>query len=599
VTVGIYEAPRTLRDVLHPIKFALISTAAFSVGINILMLVSPLYLMQVFDRVIGSANLNTLFWLTLVAVGCVAVYGLLEIVRGRMLSKIGIWLECNVTDRLIRAGMAGARNGDKNSSQPLHDLAAVRGFLSGPAVQALFDAPWVFIFVTILWLIHPWYGVFAVVSVGILLTLAIVTEIMTHKRARDAGADHQSAVTGVESALRNAETIHAMGMIDAILARWRERHSQASSRQNVLNDRMATLAGLSKFFRMTVQLAVIAIGAVLVVDGQVTGGTLIAASILLGRALAPVDQAIGSWKQITSIRACWRRVNSALQWAADEPEHTRLPDPRGHLSVESVMYRIPGAAEALLNNISFEVHPGESMAIVGPSAAGKSLLCRLILGIAIPTLGSVRIDDAEVNTWNIEDLRPHIGYLPQEISLFPGTVGENIARMADATSEDVVTAAKLADVHQMILRLPNGYETDVGEFGHLLSGGQRQRIGLARAVFGNPRLIVLDEPNSNLDPAGEAALVRAILELKKRGCAVVIVSHKLGIVQQLDKTLLLQNGTVQAIGPSHEVLAILMGEHRRNHAPTQPAQPHTRTANVVHPAPHGHVMKAAAAPNVH
>lgn len=603
MTVGLHDAPRTLKEVLRPINFALISTAAFSVGINILMLVSPLYLMQVFDRVISSANLNTLFWLTFVAIGCVAVYGLLEIVRGRMLSKIGIWLECNVTDRLIRAGMVSARNGDKNSSQPLHDLAQVRSFLSGPAVQALFDAPWLFIFVAILWLIHPWYGIFAVVSVGVLLTLAIVTEIMTHKRARDAGEDHQAAVVGVESALRNAEAIHAMGMIDAILARWRTRHSLASLRQNILNDRIATLAGMSKFFRMTVQLAVIAIGAILVVDGQVTGGTLIAASILLGRALAPVDQAIGSWKQITSIRSCWRRVNAALQWAADEPIHTRLPAPAGHLSLEGVMYRVPGAADALLNNITFEVRPGESMAIVGPSAAGKSLLCRLILGITTPTLGSVRIDDAEISTWNTEDLRPHVGYLPQEISLFPGTVGENIARLTDASAEDIVAAAKLADVHQMILRLPNGYQTDVGEFGHLLSGGQRQRIGLARAVFGTSRLIVLDEPNSNLDPAGEAALLRAIAELKKRGCAIVIVSHKLGIVQQLDKTLLLQNGTIQAIGPSHEVLAILMGgEHRREHAPAHPAPaqaPVNAAPTQVSSGGPGQIMPAAAAPNIH
>jgi len=602
VTAGLQNAPRTLKDVLQPINYALISAAAFSVGINILMLVSPLYLMQVFDRVIGSANLNTLFWLTLVAIGCVVVYGLLEIVRGRMLSKIGIWLECNITDRLIRAGMVSARNGDTNSSLPLHDLAQVRSFLSGPAVQALFDAPWVFIFVAILWLIHPWYGIFAVISVGVLLALAVVTEVMTHKRARDAGEDHQTAVIGVESALRNAEAVHAMGMIDAILAHWRKRHSLASSRQNILNDRIAALAGLSKFFRMTVQLAVIAIGAVLVVEGQVTGGTLIAASILLGRALAPVDQAIGSWKQITSIRSCWRRVNAALNWSADETEQARLPQPAGHLSVEGLMYRVPGAADALLNNISFEVRPGESLAIVGPSAAGKSLLCKLLLGIATPTLGSVRIDDAEVNAWNTLDLRPHIGYLPQEISLFPGTVGENIARMTNAPTEDVVSAAKLADVHQMILRLPNGYQTDVGEFGHLLSGGQRQRIGLARAVFGTPRLIVLDEPNSNLDPAGEAALMRAISELKKRRCAIVIVSHKLGIVQQLDKTLLLQNGTVQAIGPSHEVLSILMGDHRREHTPDHPARSHVPTVQVQpahhNPAPHGHVMQAAAAPNI-
>jgi PrtD family type I secretion system ABC transporter len=571
VTIAIQEAPSSLQHALRPIRFALISAAAFSLGINVLMLVPPLYLMQVFDRVISSANLNTLLWLTIVAVGCIGVYAMLEIVRGRILSKVGIWLECRVTDRLIRAGMAGARAGERNGSQPLHDLAQVRSFLSGPAIQALFDAPWVFIFVAVLWLIHPWYGVFSIASVGLLLLLALVAELMTHKRSRLAGDAHQTAITGVESALRNVEPIHAMGMLDAILGRWRKRHSVASACQNLLNDRTTTLAAMSKFIRMTVQLAVIAVGAVLVVNGEVSGGTLIAASILLGRALAPVDQAIGSWKQITSIRSCWKRVDAALHWAASEPKRTQLPKPEGHLSVESVMFRLPGAAEPLLSNISFEVKPGESIAIVGPSAAGKSLLCKLLLGIATPTLGSVRIDDAEVDTWNAGDLRPHVGYLPQEIALLPGSIAENIARLGNAAAEDVVDAAKLADVHQLILRLPNGYQTDVGEFGHLLSGGQRQRIGLARAVFGNPRLVVLDEPNSNLDPAGEAALIRAIAELKSRGCAVVVVSHKLGIVQQLDRTLLLQNGTIQAIGPSREVLSILMGEPRRELPPTRAA----------------------------
>lgn len=570
MTVAFTEGPRTLRHALRPVRFALISAAAFSLGINLLLLVPPIYLMQVFDRVISSANLNTLFWLTVVAAGCIAVYALLEAVRGRILSKIGIWLESRVTDRLIRAGMASARDGALNGSKPLHDLAQVRSFLSGPAIQSLFDAPWVFIFVAVLWLIHPWYGIFAVTSVTALFALAMLAELLTHKRSRAAGDAHQTAVAGVESALRNAEAVHAMGMLGAVLARWRKRHGVASAFQNLLNDRTSALAAMSKFIRMTVQLAVIALGAVLVVNGEVSGGTLIAASILLGRALAPVDQAIGSWKQITSIRSCWRRVNAALDWAAQEPERTRLPKPAGRLSVESVMFRLPGAAEPLLNNISFEVKPGESIAIVGPSAAGKSLLCRLLLGIARPTLGSVRIDDAEIETWNPNDLRPHIGYLPQEIALFPGSVAENIARMANARAEDVIAAAQLADVHQLILRLPNGYQTDVGEFGHLLSGGQRQRIGLARAVFGDPKLVVLDEPNSNLDPAGEAALIHAIAELKKRGCVVIVVSHKLGIVQQLDKTLLLQNGTIQAMGPSREVLSILMGEPRRELPSTRP-----------------------------
>jgi PrtD family type I secretion system ABC transporter len=312
-----------------------------------------------------------------------------------------------------------------------------------------------------------------------------------------------------------------------------------------------------------VQIGIIGIGAVLAIDGHVTAGGMIAASILLGRALAPADQAIACWKQITSIRSAWSRVNDALGNASQTAEPIRLPEPQGRLAVEGVMVRLKGIDEPLLNNISFELAPGESMAIVGPSAAGKSLLCKTIVGIVTPVLGKVRIDHADVNTWHPGDLRPHVGYLPQEIALFPGTVGENIARMGEADPRMIIDAAQLADVHELILRLPNGYQTDVGEFGHMLSGGQRQRIGLARAVFGSPKLVVLDEPNSNLDPAGEAALLKAIAELKKRCCSLVIVSHKLGIVQNLDKTLLLQNGAVQAIGPSNEILSILMGDGRQ------------------------------------
>jgi ATP-binding cassette subfamily C protein/ATP-binding cassette subfamily C protein EexD len=353
-----------------------------------------------------------------------------------------------------------------------------------------------------------------------------------------------------------------MGMVDAILARWHTIHDAASGGQNRLNDTASLLAGLSKFIRLSVQIAVVAVGAVLVTQGEVSAGALIAASILLGRALAPVDQAIGCWKQIAGVRSAWSRVDAALRAGGRAPTAMRLPEPQGHVSVERLMLRLPGSAAPLLNNISFDLQPGESMAIVGPSAAGKSLLCKVLAGIVPPSLGSVRIDHAELAAWHPDDLRPHVGYLPQEIALFPGSVGDNIARLGDAAPEEIIRAARLAGVHELILRLPDGYQTDVGEFGHLLSGGQRQRIALARAVLGRPKLVILDEPNSNLDPAGEAALVQAIVELKTQGCTVVVVSHKLGIVQKLDKTLLLRDGAVQAIGPSAETLSILMAEAR-------------------------------------
>ena len=554
--------PRSLRMALNPLTSALVASTFFSLGINLLMLVSPLYLMQVFDRVLTSSNLDTLFWLTMIAVGCVGIYGALEVVRARILSKIGIWLECRVTERLIRAGLARAKNGDTRSVQPLRDLAQVRGFLSGPAIQALFDAPWAIVFLAVLWSMHPWFGVFGLCAILVQFAIATATEFATRTLARATAEAQGTALQGIDNALRNSDAVHAMGMVETILARWTKSQTASSNTQNMLNDRAALLSGLSKFVRMSVQLGILGIGAVLTVKTEITGGGMIAASILLGRALAPVDVAIGAWKQIVSIRSAWRRVNEALSSAPMENDVVRLPTPQGHLSVEGVSLRVGQHTEPLLKNICFEIQPGRSIAIVGPSAAGKSLLCRVLVGITAPTVGHVRLDHADLDTWHPADLRPHVGYLPQEVSLFPGTVGENIARLGDADPRKIIEAAQLADVHELILRLPQGYQTNVGEFGHLLSGGQRQRIGLARAVFGTPKLVVLDEPNSNLDPAGEAALVRAIHELRERRCTLIVVSHKLNVVHALDETVLLQDGAVRAHGPSDEVLSILMGETR-------------------------------------
>ncbi|MEX2641953.1 MAG: type I secretion system permease/ATPase [Acetobacterales bacterium] len=557
------SAPLSIPGALRPIRFALFAAAGVSLGINLLMLVAPLYLLQVFDRVLTSASLHTLFWLTVIAIGSVAVYGALEIVRGRLLSKAGIWLECELTGRLIRSGVDRARTGDRRGSDALRDLSQVRNFISGPAICAAFDAPWVVVFLAVLWGLHPWYGIFALVSAVVLLALALATELLTRTQSHAAGETQSKALAEADVALRNADAVHAMGMIDAILGRWNHAQAVTSREQDAFSDQVALFSGVSKFLRMSVQVGIIGIGAMLVVAGDVTAGTMVAASILLGRALAPVDQAIAGWKQIAGGRAAWRRVNRALKVEPLDPPATRLPEPRGHLELEDVTLRIGDAAEPLLKNISLSLEPGTSLAIVGPSASGKSTLCKAITGILAPTAGHVRLDHADLASWHRGDLRPHVGYLPQDVALFPGTVAENIARLGEADSKDIIAAAELAGVHEMVLRLPKGYQTDVGEFGHLLSGGQRQRLGLARAVFGNPRLVVLDEPNSNLDPAGEAALVRAFAKLKERGCTLVVVSHKLGIVSNVDRTLLLEEGAMHAMGPSNEVLSILMGETPR------------------------------------
>lgn len=550
----------SIENTLKPLSAALAGTMVFSLGINLMMLVSPLYLMQVFDRVLTSGSLHTLLWLTVVAIACLAVYGALDALRGRILSKVGIWLEGQLAARLIGAGIARSRPSDKRSAHALLDLAQVRSFLSGPAVHSLFDAPWALVFLVVLWCLHVWFGVFALVSALVLLAVAYAGEIMTRGTAKRMGDVQAAGLSGAEAALRNHEVVRAMGMSRALIGRWRHAQEHTARQQDVLNDQTASLAGLSKFIRMSVQVAIIGIGALLAVEGEATAGSMIAASILLGRALAPVDQAIGAWKQIGSVRNAWRRVNEVLATAPQDASLIRLPEPQGNLALENVTIRQPGAAEPVLDGISFELRAGGSLAIVGPSGAGKSLLCRVICGLVPPSAGNVRIDLADIATWKDEDLRPHVGYLPQDVSLLPGTVADNIARFAGADSRAVVAAAQLADVHELVLRLPNGYQTDIGDLGDTLPGGQRQRIGLARAVFGAPKLVVLDEPNSNLDPAGEAALLRTIRELKRRQCTVIVVSHKLGIVQSLDKTLLLQDGAVQALGSSDKVLSILMGE---------------------------------------
>ena len=552
-----FAHPTSIRQALRPMRFALLAATLFSLGINLMMLVSPIYLMQVFDRVLSSGSLHTLFWLSVLVVGCLAVYGVLDAMRSRVLAKMGLWLESELTGRLIRYGVETAPAGTAGA-QSLRDLGQVRSFLASPAINAAFDSPWALLFLVVLWFLHPWYGIFAMAAMALLVAVAVAGDLITRRMSHDAGVRRTEAWTGAEAAVRHAEVARAMGMTGSILTRWGRSHAVASSGQDQLDDRVSAISGISRFIRIAVQTAVIGIGAILVLRNEATGGGMIAASVLLGRALSPIDQTIGSWKQFAAVRSAWGRINEILNAAPQIWNRTSLPEPTGHLLVEELTLRLGGRAEPILDSISFELQPGESLAIVGPSAAGKSLLCKVLCGILQPSYGHVRMDHADLAAWPDEDLKPYVGYLPQDIALFPGTVAENIARLGEASSDAVVAAAKLADVHELILRLPNGYETDVGEYGHLLSGGQRQRIALARAVFGSPRLVVLDEPNSNLDPAGEAALIRALAQLKARGCTVVIVSHKLGIVQSLDKTLLLQDGAVQALGQSDRVLSILM-----------------------------------------
>ncbi|TVR81028.1 MAG: type I secretion system permease/ATPase [Rhodospirillales bacterium] len=530
----------------------------FSFCINLLVLTSPIYMMQTYDRVLASGHHETLLFMTLIAGVAVLVMGLLEMVRSRILGRVGGWLEQRLAPELISAGMRGALRGLAPNAQSLRDLASVRGFIGGSGVNAALDSPWTPIFITVIWLMHPLLGIIALGAALILLLAALIGEAVARRPVQAAQKLAISNVHKADSALRNAEVFHAMGMLPGFLRTWVGQNDNAIGLQRQAGDRHAALTGFSKFFRLFVQILILGAGAYLVLQQELTPGGMIAASILLGRALAPVDQAIGAWKAFIAARDAWGRLNRLLTALPSLPATLPLPAPTGALACEQLVFQQPGADRPVLAGISFALAPGEVLGVLGPSAAGKSTLCRLLLGTWQPTRGHVRLDGADVFRWPAEQLGPFVGYLPQDVELLTGSVTDNIARLDPEPDPDAVVAAAVsAGVHDLILRLPQGYETQIGEGGSVLSGGQRQRIGLARALYRQPRLLVLDEPNANLDTDGETALQRAILNAKGWGATVILVTHAPRVLAPADKLLVLQDGQVRLFGPREEVLAKL------------------------------------------
>ncbi|MCY6379627.1 type I secretion system permease/ATPase [Hoeflea prorocentri] len=530
----------------------------FSFAINALMLVVPIYMLQVYDRVLPSASRETLIYLSIMAVFALGLVAGLEVVRSIYAARIAARFDIANTRKAMLAAMRSDR-APLGDIQSLRDLASIRSFIASRTVFALFDLPFAPMFIALLWFIHPM--LFSLTAVGALLLagLAIANQMVTAKRAGKETERGMAAMSTAQSFVRNADTLQAMGMTNNVIEVFGLQHGQSLSEADHVSKTNAMFAGLSRFVRLSLQIAVLGFGALLVLRSEMTAGMIFAASIISGRGLQPIDQLIGGWRQYVDVHAAWRRFNKAIAKKATAHEHIELPAPKGTLRMEDVQYAATtgarGTPRTLLNRISFEVPAGAAVGIVGPSGAGKSTLARMIVGAITPGNGCVRIDGADITHWAPESLGQHIGYLPQDIELLPGTIAQNIARFdPDAGDAAIIDAAKRAQVHDLIQTMPDGYGTMIGPRGLTLSGGQRQRIGLARAFFGQPRLLVLDEPNAHLDDAGEKALERAIDMAREAGTTVLIVTQRKAIVRKVDRLLVLNAGAVEDYGLRSDVL---------------------------------------------
>lgn len=548
---------------------ALVLLSFFS---NLLLLVSSIYMMQVFDRVLSSGSVDTLIWLTVIALVALVVYGVLEMARRNVLARTGEWIEAelspHVMRRTIRLQLARG-----NSFAGLNDVSDLKQFAAGDAILAFLDAPWSPIFIALIWLMNPVLGMIALGGAIVLFAIGVLNDVLTRNRSAEQARALRDARADSGRLLANAETLTGLGMVDAVIRRWQERHALASGRGRWAADMTALLYNISRVLRLALQIAILGAGAWLVLQAELTSGGMIAASIIMSRALSPVERAISAWKSYGLYRTARIRLIKLFSAVPEQQERISLPRPKGQLVVSNLRYMSPQSGEAIVKDVSFALMPGEACGLLGPSGCGKTTLCKLLVGAWRPTFGEIRLDGADVAEWDSEELGRYLGYLPQTVELFSGTVAENIARLGQIDQEAVLAAAQAAGAHEMILALPNGYETDVGDFADRISGGQRQRIGLARALYGNPALVVLDEPNSNLDGTGEMALLQALRALKARGTTVVIVSHLPHLLHLADKVLVMQDGKVARFGARDEVLREMMQGGRKPPGKARPADP--------------------------
>ena len=555
--------PSPLRAALWSCRRDLLTAAGFSFFINSLMLTLPLYVMQIFRRVLQSHSLDTLFALTLIALAAMAIYGVLSAYRNRLLVSMSAKLDTMLAERVHAALIArAARSNEPRTVEGLRDLAIVRNVLGGHELQMILDLPWASIFIVCIYLLHPLLGIVSLLAIIVLLGMAVINDVLSRPSINAANAASGKAFGTASTNVRNAEVIQGMGMLTAVIARWRKHNTAMLRSQAQATSAAGSVQAASRSARLMIQILVFAVGSWLVIDRALSPGAMMAAIFLMARALMPLESAIGTWKQFINARAAYRRLDALLQMAPEHGTAMRLPAPKGRLSVEQVSFVPPGVERPVLRGVSFSIEPGTLLGIIGPSAAGKSTLAKIITGVWEASAGIVRLDGADVAAWDPDDLGQYVGYMPQDVELFEGTVRDNIARMTDADADDIIAAARLAGAHDMILKLPKGYETEIGEGGCRLSGGQRQRIGLARALFGNPRLLILDEPNSNLDTEGEQALSRALAKCKARGVTTLVIAHRPSVLAQADRLLLLNEGRVEMYGPRAEVMTKLIPQQR-------------------------------------
>jgi len=549
--------PPELARLLRSCAPYFVTAGLFSLAVNILYLAGPLYMLQVYDRVVSSGSEVTLLMLTLALLAAYLALAGLDTVRARVLTKASIRLDRAMAPRIMTAIINRPALAGGARSQLLRDFDGLRQFMTGAGIHALFDLPWTPIYIAVAFLLHWTLGVFALGCCVLLVLMALLNELVV--RAPLAAANTAAALSYgfTETSLRNAEVVRAMGMTEALLQRWARDRNHMLERQVAASDRAATLQSVIRFLRLSMQSLILGLGAYLVIERDATAGSMFAASLLLGRALQPVEQIVGAWRNFVTTRGALRRLNVLFAASPTRTADLSLPRPAGRLSVEAVTALATGNATPLLRSVSFNLEPGEALGVIGPSGAGKSTLARHLVGVMAPTAGTVRLDGADVAQWSYGTLGQHVGYLPQDIELFAGTVASNISRFQTGDDAAILQAAEMAGVHDLVLRLGQGYDTPIGEGGAMLSGGLRQRLALARAVYGNPSLVVLDEPSSNLDAEGDMALANCILELKRRGTTVVLVSHRPATLGVVDKLLVLKDGAALMFGSRTEILAQL------------------------------------------